>query len=270
MGPELLRVKDLAKRSNHFTLDDYNDALRVLDRVVQQKHLGLIFRRGGAGKEYKPDSTRLGGGLENAVSEEIYSIGDETRINDLEENNLYKLDPLLDDELLDIPKILAGTNSRFTKVAYTDASFAVGETKQSISGYIMMKNGVPILWGSLKQTVVVDSTCSAEYVAASVCCKQILHAENMVQFLGFTCPKPYKLYTDSQACLKIATNASKMGMVRHLEIRYHLVRCIVISGDVTLEYCITEEMLADLFTKVVASAQDKRLSIRFYNDCVMG
>ncbi len=83
---------------------------------------------------YKPASTRLGGGLENAVSEEIYSIGDETRINDLEENNLYKLDPLLDDELLDIPKILAGTNSRFTKVAYTDASFAVGETKQSISG----------------------------------------------------------------------------------------------------------------------------------------
>ena len=91
----------------------------------------------------------------------------------------------------------------------------------------------------------------------------------MVQFLDFSCPKPYRMYTDSQACLKIATNASKMGMVRHLEIRYHLVRCVVLSGDIILEYCITEDMLADLFTKIVTTAQDKRLAIRFYNDCLM-
>jgi hypothetical protein len=55
------------------------------------------------------------------------------------------------------------------------------------------------------------------------------------------------MYTDSQALLKIATTASKMGMVRHLEIRYHLVRCIVLSSNIELTYCITEEMLADLF-----------------------
>ncbi len=48
-----------------------------------------------------------------------------------------------------------------------------------------MINGVAILWGSLKQTVVVDSTCSAEYVAASICCKQIMPGENMVQFSDF-------------------------------------------------------------------------------------
>ncbi len=34
-----------------------------------------------------------------------------------------------------------------------------------------------------------------------------------------------------------------------------------------MEYCITEEMLADLFTKIVDGSQDKRLAVRFYNDC---
>jgi hypothetical protein len=267
LGTELLRVKDLAKRCNSYTIEDYNDALKVLDRIVSLKHYGIIFRRGGANKEFIPSKTRLGGGLEN-TDEYIYSIGDQGHANELEENNLYKLTEI-DDATLDIVKVLADTNTRFTKVAYSDASFAVGETKQSITGFIVMINGVPILWGSLKQTIVVDSTCSAEYVAASVCCKQIMQTENMVQFLDFTCPQPYRMYTDSQACLKIATNASKLGMVRHLEIRYHLVRCIVLSGNVTLEYCITEDMLADLFTKIVTSAQDKRLTIRFYNDCVM-
>jgi hypothetical protein len=208
----------------------------------------LVFRRGGAGREYVPASTRLGGGLEKCDGDswEPYSIGDESDINELELNNLYKLDPYTDDALLDIEKTLADTNTRFTVVAYSDASFAVGETKQSISGWDVMINSVPMLWGSLKQTIVVNSTCSAEYVAGSVCCKQIMQAENMVQFLDFTCPKPYRMYTDSQACLKIATTASKMGMVRYLEIRYHLIRCIVLSGDIELVYCITEEMLADL------------------------
>jgi hypothetical protein len=152
-------------------------------------------------------------------------------------------------------------------VAYSDASFAVGELKQSISGFIVFVNGIPLLWGSLKQTVVVDSTCSAEYVASSICCKQVLQAENMLQFLDFTCPKPYTVYTDSQACLHIANSSSKLGKVRHVAIRYHLVRCLVISGDIRLVYCITEDMVADIFTKIVSGAQDKRLSIRFYNDC---
>jgi hypothetical protein len=86
----------------------------------------------------------------------------------------------------------------------------------------------------------------------------------MIAFLGFSCPKPYRLYTDSLACLHIATNPSKLGNVRHLQIRYHLVRCHVCLGDVDMVFCVTEEMVADLFTKLVVAAQDLRLTVRFY------
>jgi hypothetical protein len=113
-----------------------------------------FFVGGGAGKEYVPTSTRLGGGSEDTNVESPSSIGDATQFNDLEENNLYKLDPDFDDELLvlDIKKVLADTNARFTLVAYSDASFAVGMSKQSVSGFVVMINGVPILWslGTIK------------------------------------------------------------------------------------------------------------------------
>ncbi len=170
-----------------------------------------------------------------------------------------------DPECLDISRVTLPSNSRYSLLAYGDASFAVGETKQSVTGFIIYLNGVPLLWGSLKQTVVVDSSCSAEFVAASVTCKHLLHAENMLGFLGFTCPKPYRLYTDSKACYHIATNPSRLGNVRHLQIRYHMVRCYVSLGDVEMCFCITEEMLADLLTKIVVGAQDHRLSLRFYS-----
>ncbi len=150
-------------------------------------------------------------------------------------------------------------------MVFGDASFAAGELKQSVTGFVIFLNEVPLLWGSLKQTIVVNSSCSAEFVAASVACKQLIHAENMIGFLGFSCPKPYRMYTDSMACLHIATNPARLGNVRHLQIRFHLVRCYVTLGDVEMVYCVTEDMIADLLTKIVSGAQDRKLSIRFYS-----
>jgi hypothetical protein len=120
---------------------------------------------------------------------------------------------------------------------------------------------------SQKQTIVVDSSCSAEYVAASVACKQAIHAENIIRFLGFSCIKPYTMYTDSTACLNIASNPERLGNVRHLSIRYNLVRCYVTIGEIKMVFRITEEMIADLLTKIVAGAQGGRLTVRFYNLC---
>jgi hypothetical protein len=79
----------------------------------------------------------------------------------------------------DIKPVILSINERYKLIIYADASFAVGLLKQSVSGYVIYLNGTPLLWGSLKQTIVVDSSCSAEYVAASVACKQAIHAENI-------------------------------------------------------------------------------------------
>ncbi len=171
---------------------------------------------------------------------------------------------------IDIDPVILPLNSKYRLIIYADASFAVGKTMQSVSGHVVYLNGTPLLWGSLKQTIVVDSSCSAEFVAASVACKQAIHAENMIGFLGFCCPKPYLLYTDSTACLSIASNSLRLGNVRHLAIRYHLVRCYVTIGEITMRYCVTEEMVADLLTKIVAGAQDARLAVRFYTLCPEG
>ena len=49
MGSDLLRVKDLARRSNISNEDDYKDALRVLERLHEKRTYGIVFYRGGAG-----------------------------------------------------------------------------------------------------------------------------------------------------------------------------------------------------------------------------
>ncbi len=156
------------------------------------------------------------------------------------------------------------TTDRFTVVTFTDASFAVGDFKDSYSGLTIYVNGTPILWGSMCQTTPPDSTCSAEFVAASVCCKQLQHVENMFRFFGFLCPKPYHLFSDSQASMSIAMNSQRMGKIRHIAIRYHLVRVMATNGDVRIIFCVTEDMVADLFTKILSGSTFERLATRFY------
>jgi hypothetical protein len=268
MGPELLRAKDLARRSNSFNEDDYFEALAVLRRISLRREHGIVIRRGAAGKEIVPSNSRqpvpdlpvdTGSLISDDFNELRYqSLSNATKVT----SDTSYLVP--DPDGIDLASVPLPINLRYSLVAYGDASFATGVLKQSVSGFVIYINGVPILWGSLKQTVVVDSSCSAEFVAASIVCKQILHAENMIAFLGFSCPKPYRLYTDSSACLHIATNPSKLGNVRHLQIRFHLVRCYVTLGNVEMIFCVTEEMVADLFTKFVVLAQDTRLTVRFY------
>jgi hypothetical protein len=216
--------------------------------------------RGGAGTEVVPSNSR------NGISiSDVTDTGGDSVFNELREKSLYRVRDEIAAE--DIRPVILTINGRYKLIIYADASFAVGILKQSVSGYIIYLNGTPLLWGSLKQTIVVDSSCSAEYVAASVACKQVIHAENIVSFLGFSCAKPYTMYTDSTACLGIASNAERLGNVRHLSIRYNLVRCYVTIGEIKMIFCVTEEMVADLLTKIVSGSQDSRLTIRFYNLC---
>jgi hypothetical protein len=266
VGPDLLRVKELARHCNNFDSSHYATAMKVLKRLYNRRSSVIRFQRGTAGRELVPSQSRPITPAEIVFTTSLASstlpletVVDADFILDSTAASLFEMQ-----ERLEIPDTPLPTNPRYNTIGYTDASFAVGEEKASISGLVIFVNGTPLIWGSMKQTTVADSTCSSEFVAASVCCKQLQHVENMFRFLGYLCPKPYKLYTDSQASLAIASNPFRMGQIRHIAIRYHLVRCMVLNGDVVLQFCVTEDMIADLLTKILNGAAYDRLSIRFY------
>ncbi len=213
----------------------------------------IRFQRGSAGKEWIPSATRP-----TSTSSEVVPDIPRYMDDDLSYFPSLPIDPL---QSFDISEVLLPTNPHFSQVDFLDAAFAVGDLKMSITGLIVYVNCTPIIWTSEKQSTVADSTCSSEFVGASVC---LMHVENMCRFLGFECPKPYILYTDSQASQSIATNSERMGKIRHIAIRYHLVRQMIASGDIKFVFCFTEEMIADLLTKILSGEPYDRLAFRFY------
>ena len=268
-GGDLMRAKALASKCNDFTAADFSTAMKLLYRMRDRGSQGIIFRRGGATSIRIPPTHRPGKGEDGsptAPTTDAYHVGAEDLIDEFGEKDLYR-DCDAEQDAQDGPPDLP-TTQRFKIVAYTDASFAVTDKMQSISGWVVYVNGTPIFWGSMKQTVVVDSSCSAEYVAASMCTKKVKELEHLLIFLGILCEKPYIMYTDSQAARAIANNNNTLGNVRHLSIRTHLTRCHIALGDIKLAWCPTEWQVSDLFTKIVSASQEKGLLPRFYNDCV--
>jgi hypothetical protein len=189
MGPELLRVKDLARKFNSFDGSDYAMALKLLHRISTRQSHGIVISRGAAGRELVPSSVRSPvAPSPRGASEGLDATG--IFISDFQNELVYKSMlnaralpegitdyTAADPNEIDLLRVALPVNDRYRLLAYGDASFAVGAFKQSVSGYVVYLNGVPILWGSLKQTIVVDSSCSAEFVAASIVCKQLLQAE---------------------------------------------------------------------------------------------
>jgi hypothetical protein len=49
------------------------------------------------------------------------------------------------------------------------------------------------------------------------------------------------------------------GRSKHMDVRYHFCREKVESGDIEVQYCATENILADVLTKPLVSARHSKL-----------
>jgi hypothetical protein len=175
MGPELLRVKDLARRSNSFTEIDYQDGLKVLLRIYQRREHGIVIYRHAAGKEIVPSASRspepsaTAVTLDDEIGAPILADGNELTQRSLclarsaANDSAYAVD---DVGGLDLPRVSLPTSPSYSLVVFGDASFAVGDLKQSVTGYVIFLNGVPLLWVSLKQT----NYCGGFFLLRGICC----------------------------------------------------------------------------------------------------
>ena len=133
---------------------------------------------------------------------------------------------------------------------WVDADFAADlDTRRSHTGYIIMMNGGPISWKSVKQKSVSLSTAESEWYAASEAGKELLYLRIIMRDFGFLQHGPSYLYEDSRAVICMAENPSNRKGARHIDTREHFVDQLVKDRIVKLQQCRTNKMVADALTK---------------------
>ena len=110
-------------------------------------------------------------------------------------------------------------------------------------------NGV-IASTSIKQKVNTRSSTEAELVSIDDVISKILWTKLFIEAQGFTINLNL-VYRDNQSSMKLEENgkSSSGKRTRHFEIKYFYITDLIKRKQVTIEYCPTDEMIADYMTK---------------------
>ena len=190
----------------------------------------------------------------------------------------YSSDPrkIHGDAVMDIAMYLKGTRTLGIKFkpdpakgfeAFVDADFCGNwnkaeaptdpSTSKSRAGWIVFYAGCPIIFASRLETITALSTTEAEYVALSMCLRDVIPAMELVAEVrakGFPvlCSEPYvycKVFEDNSGALELARLPKFRPRTKHINCAWHHFRDHVRQGLIKIFPCSSETMTADAMTK---------------------
>ena len=156
-------------------------------------------------------------------------------------------------------KLTYGSNARGLE-GYTDADGSTQEHQCAILGYTFLMNGGMISWSSKKQELITLSTAESEYVAATHAAKEVLWLCWLIGEIYQPLTHLIPLYSDLHSVITLTQDGSYHTCTKHIDIRYHFIRFIIQNGSINLIYCPTNNMAADMLTKLLLNIKAKHFA----------
>jgi hypothetical protein len=146
--------------------------------------------------------------------------------------------------------IFYSSSAKLELIGYTDSDWAgETETRKSTSGYVFHLSTGVFSWSSKKQQVVALSTAEAEYIAATNCATQAVWLRRMLSELQYQQDGPTKIFCDNKSTIALTKNPVFHGRSKHIDIKHHYIRDLIRDKEIVVEYCTSEDQIADIFTK---------------------
>ena len=133
---------------------------------------------------------------------------------------------------------------------FSDSDWAgCSETRKSHTGWLIRVGGSLVAWYSKRQTSVSQSTTEAEYVAAASAANEVIWWRRLCQDLGYECNAPVKIWCDNRSATVLAEHEGRFDAIKHIQLRYHVLRDYQARGLVKLVWRSSRKMWADVLTK---------------------
>jgi len=134
-------------------------------------------------------------------------------------------------------------------VGYVDSDYAGDlDRRRSLSGYIFTLCNSDISWKVTLQSIVALSTTEAEYISAIEGVKEAIWLRGLVNELGLT-QKVLTVFCDSQNAIHLTKNNCYHDKTKHINIKHHFIRDVVVVGEIMVEKIHTSENPAHMLTK---------------------
>lgn len=102
----------------------------------------------------------------------------------------------------------------------------------------------------------------AEYVALSEATQEAVWLRRLLEEMDVKQSRATVIFEDNISCLDFIALDQQKKRSKHIDTRYHYTRNCCTSGDIELQYCASEFMLADILTKPLGSTKVKRFAAK--------
>jgi hypothetical protein len=145
-----------------------------------------------------------------------------------------------------------GNSNEDDATGYSDSDWA-GDPRnhRSVSGFVFKMASAAVSWSSKKQPSVALSSTEGEYMASTHAAKEAIWTQRFLSDLGFSIPIPTTLLVDNQGAIALASNPAFHAHTKHIGVRHHFVCECVENNFISLEYVLTNDQVADTFTKAL-------------------
>ena len=149
--------------------------------------------------------------------------------------------------------------------AYIDASFAVHPDMRSHTGSVITVGAGAVFVKSAKQKLNAKSSTEAELIGLSDALGQVIWTRHFLAAQGYEM-EPATVFQDNMSTIHMVRNGAPTSeRSRHVNIKFFFAKDRVASGEIKVEYCPTEDMLADLFTKPLQGELFRKLRALLLN-----
>eukprot|EP00253_Pinus_taeda_P014745 PITA_14745 len=145
-------------------------------------------------------------------------------------------------------------------VGFTDSDWAGDPDDQnSTVGYVFTLGSGPITWACKKQGAISLFSAEAEYHGAVEASKEALWLRQILSEFGFQLQHPTTLWCDNQSAIQLCKDQVQHQRSKHIELHMHFIRKLIHDHVLEVQYCSTDDQVADIFTKALAEAKFTKL-----------
>ncbi|PHU02316.1 hypothetical protein BC332_27567 [Capsicum chinense] len=146
---------------------------------------------------------------------------------------------------------------------YSDENWIIGSNEvKSINGYVFTIGGGVVSWKSSKQTYIARSTIESEFIALDKAGKEAEWLQNFSEDIPYWTKTvaPVCIHYDNQAAIGRAGSVMYNDKSHHIRQRHNIVRELLSSGIITVDYVKSKDNISDLLTKGLSREGVERTS----------
>eukprot|EP00253_Pinus_taeda_P002725 PITA_02725 len=145
-------------------------------------------------------------------------------------------------------------------VGFTDSDWAGDpDDRKSTAGYVFTLGSGPITWACKKQGAISLSSAEAEYRGAVEASKEALWLRQILSEFGFEQQHSTTLWCDNQSAIQLLKDPVQHQHSKHIELHMHFIRKLIHDHVLEVQYCSTDDQVADIFTKALTEAKFTKL-----------